>query len=184
MNHDNRRAVLLAAAAVLAACGDPFDPILTPVPPAADVELVDFVGGDLVDPAAFDMLSRSPVRTDQTNGWDFLFIVDETDGPQLIPRGALLDIETEAGLQVEDEPFDGIDDVPDDDYVTDGPVPIEVGTVLAMISRTNPTFSIRCRLYGKAVVTAIDGSPARLSMTVVVNPNCEERDVEVSEDDE
>lgn len=175
VNHHLRLIALLAAAASVGACSDPFEPFLTPIPPAQEAELVDFEEGALVDPSAFDMFTGNVVRTDQTNSWDFLFVVDATAGPALLPRAGLLGGESTAGLQHSAEAFEVIADAPDAGYTMDALVPIEVGDVVIMVSRRNPQLSVRCRVYGKLEVLSIEGSPAVARINVVINPNCERR---------
>lgn len=184
VNHHLRRITLLAVAASAAACGDPFEPFLTPIPPAQEIELIDFDDGALVDPAALDMFTGNPVRTDQTNGWDFLFVVDDTEGPALLPRAGLLGGESEAGLQHSAETFELLADAPDSDYTMDAPVPIEPGDVVIMVSRRNPQLRARCRVYGKLEVLSIEGTPAVVRMNVVINPNCERRELIDEEEEE
>ena len=184
VNHHLRLVTLLAVAASAAACGDPFEPFLTPIPPAQEIELVDFDDGALVDPAALDMFTGNPVRTDQTNGWDFLFVVDDTEGPALLPRAGLLGGESEAGLQHSAETFEVLADAPDSDYTMDALVPIEPGDVVIMVSRRNPQLLARCRVYGKLEVLSIEGTPAVVRMNVVINPNCERRELIDDEEEE
>lgn len=186
MIHHLRRSLLiglLGASALGAACGDPFEPILTPIPEPRETSLVDFEQGDLIDPSAFDMFNGAAVRTDQTNGWDFLFVVDETLGPTLLPRNGLLDEESTAGLQLAEVPFAALEEAPESGYVMDEPVPVDVGDVLVVVSRRNPSVSVRCRVFGKLEVLSIEGSPAVATLDVVINPNCERRAL-VQEDEE
>lgn len=174
---------MLAAAVSAGACGDPFEPFLTPIPDAQEAELIDFREGALVDPSAYDMFTGNVVRTDQTNGWDFLFVVDETLGPSFLPRSGLLGDDSTAGLQHSDEAFEVLADAPGDGYTMDEPVPIEPGDVLIMVSRRNPQVSVRCRVYGKLEVLSIEGSPAAVRINAVINPNCERREL-IDEDED
>lgn len=183
VNHHLRLIALLAAVASAGACSDPFEPFLTPIPPAQEIELVDFEQGALVDPAAFDMFSGNPVRTDQTNGWDFLFVVDDAAGPALLPRAGLLGGESEAGLQHSGEAFEVLADAPDSDYTMDAPLPVAPGGVVVMVSRRNPQLVARCRVYGKLEVLSIEGTPAVARIRVVINPNCERREL-IDEDED
>jgi len=174
---DLRPIFLLVVCALTAACGDPFQPILTPIPDARETTLIDFVSGDLVDPAAYDMFTGNAVRTDQTNAWDFVFLIDAELGPVLVPRSEVLDEESEAGLQVADQGFDTLDEAPAEGYTTDVRVPISEGMVFTMISRKSPQTSVRCRLFGKIEVESIEGTPAQVTLNAVVNPNCERREL-------
>ena len=177
MIRDLRLIFLFTACALTATCGDPFEPILTPIPDARETTLIDFEGGDLVDPAAYDMFTGNAVRTDQTNAWDFVFRVDADLGPVLVPRSDVLDEESSAGLQVADQAFDTLDEAPGDGYTTDAPVPVSEGMVFTVISRRSPQTSIRCRLFGKIEIQSISGTPVQLTVNAVVNPNCERREL-------
>jgi hypothetical protein len=177
VNHDFKLCLLAGLVAATAGCSDACEPILTPLPAIREVELIDFEGGDLVDPAAFDVLVASAVRTDQTNSWDFLFVIDDALGPVLLPRGGLLDQESTSGIQLDTRAFGDIERVPSDGYSTQDAIPIAPGTVVTMVSRPNPNFTVRCRLYGKLEVLSIEGTPARATFRFVVNPNCERRRV-------
>ena len=184
MIHASRLCLLLALCGAAATCGDPFEPILTPVPEPREADLVDFEEGDLVDPAAYDMYTGNAVRTDLSNGWDFVFVVDGEAGPTFVPRSAFLGGESTAGLQQDDRAFDTIEEAPEADYVTDAPVPVAAGDVLTLISRRSESVSVRCRLFGKLEVLTIEGTPATATVRVVVNPNCERRHlVEPEEED-
>jgi hypothetical protein len=164
--------------APLAACGDPFEPILTLVPQPAEADLHDFVSGSLLDPSAFDLFNMAPVRTDLSSGWDLLFSVDPALGPTLVVRGAVLGEESDAGIQLSSSEFDTLTEAPENDYTEDAPVAIAVGDVLAVRSRQSTAISFRCRVFGKIEILAIEGTPAVATIRFVVNPNCEQRDVE------
>lgn len=174
---DLRLIFLFTACALTTVCGDPFQPILSAIPDARETMLIDFEGGDLVDPAAYDMFTGSAVRTDQTNAWDFVFRLDADLGPVLVPRSDFLDEESTAGLQEADLPFETLDEAPADGYTTDVPVPIREGMVFTVISRKSPQTSVRCRLFGKLEVKSIEGTPAQVTLNAVVNPNCERREL-------
>jgi len=173
-----RLATLLVLVLQITACGDPFEPILAPVPEPEEVQLNDFTDGSLLDPAAFDLFSVSAVRTDLSTSWDFVFAVDPVLGPTLQAREAVLGLDSDAGFQDPGEEFEAVTSVPEGGYAGSAPLPVTVGTVLAMRSRRNPGFSTRCRVYGKLEVVSIEGAPAVATIRHVVNPNCERRDVE------
>lgn len=168
----------LMLVAPLAACGDPFEPILTLVPEPAEADLHDFVNGSLLDPSAFDLFNAAPVRTDLSSGWDLLFSVDPALGPTLMARGLVLGDDSDAGIQSSQSEFDDLTEAPDDDYIDDAPVPVSAGDVLVVRSRQSTAISFRCRVFGKIEVLAIEGTPAVATIRYVVNPNCEQRGVE------
>ena len=168
----------LLLVAPLTACGDAFEPIFVLVPQPAEADLHDFVSSSLLDPSAFDLFARGAIRTDQITTWDFLFVVDPALGPTLVGRGAALDSESDAGIQLMSFEFDDLTEAPDNDYIVDQPVPVSVGDVFAVRSRQSSSISFRCRLFGKMEILAIEGSPAVATVRFVVNPNCEQRGVE------
>jgi len=172
--------LLLIVAA--ASCGDPFEPILTPVPDPEEVVLHDFDTGSLLDPAAFDMFNRSAVRTDQSNAWDFVFLVDSENGPTLRARESILGLESDAGLQTSDSEFDLLAKAPENGYTTNEPVSIAVGSVFTVRSRQTLSFRTRCRVFGKLEIISIEGTPATVTFRFVINPNCEQRDIEPEEE--
>lgn len=175
---------IVVAAAALAACGDPYEPILTPNPPSAtEVALYDFLTGSLQDPAAFDLIFRQPVRTDRSYGWDFVFLIDPESGPSVRTRGGFLDEPDEAGVQVVDQGFDELRSAPEDGYVQEEAVGIAPGDVFVVRSRKDPAYgSIRCRYYGKFEVLEIDPDGSRLTVRHLINPNCERRELEPGEE--
>ena len=179
------RGVVATAMLIVAisACGDSTEPILLPLPEEGEeVELTDFISGSLVDPSAFDLITRSVIRTDQYSGWDFVFFLDETDGPVLVSRGAYTeDEDNEAGMQVVLSSFDGLVAAPEDGYVVLDPVPISVGDVFVTRSRQDQNFGgLRCRYFGKFEIETIDETEGTLTLIHLVNPNCENRNLDPS----
>lgn len=164
--------------ASLTACGDPFEPVFVLVPQPEEVDLHDFVSSSLLDPSAFDLFSRGPIRTDQLTTWDFLFVVDPVLGPTLQARGGVVESESDAGIQLSTFEFDDLTEAPNENYTVDAPVPVSVGDVLAIRSRQSRSISFRCRVYGKMEILAIEGGPAVATIRFVINPNCEQRGVE------
>jgi hypothetical protein len=177
---------LLATAAVLmagSACGDSTEPLLLPLPEEGEaVELTDFNDGSLLEPSAFDLITSNVIRTDQDPGWDFVFYLDETEGPVLVSRGLYTeDEEYESGLQVVLSGFEDLKEAPGDGYSVLDPVPISVDDVVVTRSRQDLTYgSLRCRYYGKFSIDAIDEVEGTLTLTHLVNPNCENRNLDPS----
>ena len=174
------RLSLLASVAflsvVLAACEDPFAPRLQPVPeePSTAV-LFDFETSELRSPSAFDVVSRREVRTDQTAGWDFLL---GRDGGQFEfrPRNVVLGGNSTAGLQAFDGTFEELRMAPEEGYVTDEVVPIEVGDVFAARSRQEGGgFGIGCLRFLKLEVTALEPAEGSATIRYLGNPNCGRR---------
>jgi len=166
-----------ASALTLFGCGSSTEPILVPVPDeAGEATLFDVVTGDILDPAAFDVLSGSAVRTDQFSGWDFLFQVAEDGTTLLWPRPAVIGEGEDAGLRPIATTFDALREAPETGYTTFDSLPVAAGNVFAVRSRRDPIYgSIRCRRYAKLEVLGIDEAEGTIEFQYLVNPNCEKR---------
>lgn len=182
MTYPGRLTVQLLIIATVASCSDPFEPFLTPVPAPEEIVLHDFKTGDLLDPAAFDLFNRSAIRTDQSTSWDFVFAVDPVLGPTLQARGSVVGEESDAGIQPSDLEFDVLIMAPESGYTKSEPVPIAEGLVLVVRSRQTLAFRTRCRVYGKLEIMSIEGTPTTATIRYVINPNCEQRNIEPEEE--
>lgn len=182
MTYPGRLTVQLLIIATVASCGDSFEPFFTLVPAPEEVVLHDFMTGDLLDPAAFDLFNRSAIRTDQSTSWDFVFAVDPVLGPTLEPRGSVVGVESDAGIQPSSVEFDLLTMAPEGGYTKSESVPIAEGMVLVVRSRQTLAFTTRCRVYGKLEIVSIEGTPAMTTIRYVVNPNCEQRNLEPEEE--
>lgn len=178
MIYPGRLTASLLLVAVAAGCSDPFEPFLIPVSGPEEVVLHDFITGSLLDPAAFDLFSRVAVRTDQSTAWDFVFAMDPGLGPTLQARESVVGVESTAGIQDSNSEFDLLILAPAEDYTQSEPVPIAVGSVLVVRSRQSSALRARCRVFGKLEILSIEGSPAAATIKYVVNPNCEQQNIE------
>lgn len=172
-------ALALAVGALAAAgCEDPFAGLRQPVPEVpSEATIVDFREGPFREPSAFDFVFLQRVRVDLSPNWDVLFEIDESGDPRLLPFGAVAEEDSEAGLQVVDETFEGLTEVPSDGYVQEEPVPIGEGDVLAVVSRTDPGSGFLCRHFAKVEILEIDFDERSLTFRYLVNPNCETREI-------
>jgi hypothetical protein len=146
--------------------------------------LYDLVNGPVDRPSALNVVSgratgipRS-VRVDVADAWDVAFAVID-DEPVLLPRGWFEGIEPSSGILVLEEGFETITSLPDDSeaYETEEAVPITIGTVYAIRSRSDPSLSLPCHIYAKVVVDSIGGDPARALYRALWNPNCDDTNV-------
>ena len=170
-----KKFLIIAALSIVAAgCGSSNEPTTVPLPSEpSESELVNFSGDDLLDPSAFDILDAANARTDQVPGWDFVFQVGP-DTTTLRPRSDVTTDSAASGLQHVPVSFEELNQAPSDGYITDEPVPIQVGDVLAGRSRRDPIFSVRCLRYGKFEVLEIDVTAGTVQLLHLVNPNCEQ----------
>ena len=169
----------MAAASVLliSGCGESLDQILIPIPDESEqATLVDFSGGDLTQPSAFDILSEDVVRTDQSAGWDFVLELLPDDTPVLWPRSGLVEDDSDSGIYMSSNTFDGLTEAPETGYVQTEFVIVQEGDVLAVRSRRDPVFgNIRCRRFAKIEILAVDSAEGTATFRFLVNPNCEKR---------
>jgi len=172
----NRRTVIAAIALALAACTDPLQGLRTALPDApSEVTLSDFGSPALGSPSAFDMLGVQAVRVDLSNAWDFLFFITSGGQAEIRPRGNVIEGTSEAGVQLLSQSFDAVMEDPMTGYVKDAPVPVAVGDVLAVVSRRNPAFTtLRCRVFAKIEIEAIDLAAGTMKLRHFINPNCED----------
>lgn len=166
--------VLLVFAA--AGCDDPFAASLGPVPEQPVEALVaDFASSELREAPAFDFVNQASVRTDVTAEWDFLYRVEPDGSPVMVPRGVIIEGETQAGVQVVSESFTGLEQAPAGDYTVDAPVEVAEGDVVAVRTRQDPSLSLQCRRYVKMEIQDVDMDVGVLRFRYLRNPNCEQR---------
>lgn len=167
---------LIALGLLLAGCEDPFAPTRQPVPDeAATTTLFDFQTSGLRDPSAFDVIGRRAIRIDQSSGWDFL-VAATGDGHEFRPRSLVLDVTAASGLQRFDGTFEELRVAPEGGYVTDAPVPVEVGAVYAARSRQDPGIrGFSCLRFLKLEVVSVDEPAGAVSIRHIGNPNCGRR---------
>lgn len=165
---------LLAAtwmAMSLPGCGSSVVGVPVPEEPG-EATLADFRTGPLVEPSAFSWIVLSTVRTDQSGQWDFAFALEADSTAQLFPRASVLDQPSTAGLQIVPVSFDNLIRVPETGYITDEPVTVQVGDVLAAVSRRQ-CGSLNFVRFGKLEILDIDLIRGRLTFKQLANPNCE-----------
>ncbi len=162
-----------AIAWTLSGCGS--TPFGLPVPDEpSEATLTDFFVGPLTAPSAFSLILLRAVRTDQTQEWDFVFALEDQGVAELFPRGAVLERPSTAGLQLVAESFEELTEAPEFGYVTDAPVAVQVGDVLAAVSQRR-CGSFSRRRFGKLEILAIDRERGEVTFKWLANPNCEIR---------
>lgn len=160
----------------VAGCEDSFGPNFGPVPETpVEATVADFSSSDLRDASAFDLAGQRPVRTDVDPGWDFLYRVEPSGSPVMVPRGVVIEGETQAGVQVVSESFTGLEQAPAAGYAVDAPVEVAEGDVVAVRTRQDPSLNIQCRRYVKMEILDVDMDLGILRFRFLRNPNCEQR---------
>lgn len=166
-----RRTLAIAAFVALAACSD------TQLPDAVFVNTVDtltvgsLAGLPVHVPAAYSIPDDRVVRTDQSSAFDFAYLAR---GGQrlLVPLAAVgLGARTSnPGVQASGLGFDALVTPPNDGYLTDDSLAVNVGDVIVARSR------IACFLgvpqYAKLQVLSFDDAAGTMTFRVVANVNC------------
>lgn len=161
--------------ALLSACDNPLA-----LPPPSFENRVDTVtifaltGTPIQQPSAYDIINRTPARTDRAQAFDFAFDLDSAGRAVLLPTRAL-GLTAQAGIAVQTAPFDSVVRAPDEGFVEDSIVRIREGDVFVGRSRVSPE---QCALlgslprYGKFRVLTVDPSARAVTFELLVNANC------------
>lgn len=172
---------LFVAFALAAGCGDPLGLPAATVENRLDtlVSLYALSGTPVTSPSAYVIAFRSTIRSDQsTSGFDFVFDIDSTGQPVLVPTGALK-LGRASGLHVTTTPFDSILIAPRTPYQLDSAVAIDSNSVVLMHSRPlTCSFGITSIYYAKLHVLAIDTAARRVDFEILTNINCGYRGLE------
>ncbi len=170
----------VAALFAAAACGEDIT-----IPPATIPNVVDTItlaavtGTPVAQPSAFDLVSNLVVRTDLQQPFDMLFDISPS-GSNIFKPALLVGLVNEAGLLPSSLPFDSITTAPEEDYVSDAPLPVQLGSTFIGQSRLS---SQNCSLgtlprYGKFHVLAIDTDARTVTLELLVDENCGYRNLE------
>lgn len=169
---------LLAAAALLAACGNNTGLGNANIPNTVDtVSLYALDGTPITSPSAYVIKGRSVVRTDQVSAIDFAFNITAAGQAVLLPTGAV-GLGKASGVLVQHVPFASITTPPTTPFVDSLPVPVDSGTVAVVRSRPVSDFCGVVFYYGKLEVLAIDTTARRIDLQILVDQNCGFRGLE------
>lgn len=172
--------VVAVGLCVWSACDGATGPTFAPVPEeAGEATLSDFETASPRTATAFDAVAARPARPAQTSAWDFVFAIGSDGSPELRPRGVIVGEErgTRPGLQVVDRSFSDLQTAPDQGYVTDAPVEVGAGDVLAGRSRQDPSFGINCPHFYKLEIVEVDREEGSVTFRHLVNPACSRRNL-------
>jgi hypothetical protein len=147
------------------------------LPAATDANVVDTVslwalGGTALSlPSAYQISTKSTVRTDRSSSFDFAFNVDTLGRPVFLPTGAL-GLGVGSGLQHTNLAFDAITAPPGDTYTSDSAFVFDTGTVTVVRSRPGCSLGSTIFYYAKLKVLAYDAVARRVDFEILVNANC------------
>lgn len=177
--------ILGCVGAGAAACGNPFQ-----LQPAGQnfvdtlVSIYALSGTPVSQPSAYSIFSRSPVRTDLGQPFDFAFDIDSSGEARLFVPGALK-LSKVSGLQISALQYDSIKIAPTAGFKTDSAVVVHENSVLLAFTATTPcvsTLGISSPWYAKLHVLAIDTTSApngrRIDFEILSDLNCGYRGLE------
>jgi len=162
-------------AVATSACSDDFG-----LPPATVENRVDTTtlhaldGTSILLPSAYDVVVRSPVRTDLGEAFDFAFNITPQGTAQVLPAG-MMGFAPQAGIAPMTAEFDAIVEAPDEGYVRDSAVAIQVGSVFVAQSRSASALCVflgALPRYGKFRVLALDPVERSVQLEALVDVNC------------
>jgi hypothetical protein len=169
----------LALALGAPACSDSILPAPIYTNSVDTVSLYALDGTPVATQSGYSVVSRSPVRTDLTSTFDFVFNFDTLGRAVLIPAPAL-HVGGSAGLQaVPTATFEGLRIAPGGLYITDREVVVVAGSLLVARSRLvtcNPLGNLYH--YAKIGVIDVDLTAKRIRFAVLANINCGYRSLE------
>ncbi|MBA2292853.1 MAG: hypothetical protein H0W15_10415 [Gemmatimonadales bacterium] len=162
----------------LAACNDNQLPLASIDNVVDTVTLGALVGADITIPAAYSIPEARTIRTDQSAGFDFAYLVVGSRSV-LVPLAGLglNGGSTPPGLQRSNESFANLKSAPSNGYLVTDSLDIAAGDVFAARSR------IVCFLgvpqYAKLRVIDFDAARRTVRLEVLANTNCGYRGLEV-----
>ena len=143
-------------------------------------------------PAAFDIIepTAGPVRVEDrgvTGGWDFA-LTGGVDGEplRLTPFGAVLDVNSQAGIAVVPElSFDEIELAPSDTtrYVTRTSAAVDADSAYVVRSRAISSAGGGCIKFAKLELLEVDPVAGTVRLVALGNPNCNDRSLVPTEDE-
>lgn len=162
----------------LAACNDNQLPLASIDNVVDTVTLGALVGADVTIPAAYSIPEARTIRTDQSAGFDFAYLLVGSRSV-LVPLAGLglNGGSTPPGLQRSSETFANLTTAPSNGYLVTDSLDIAAGDVFAARSR------IICFLgvpqYAKLRVIDFDAARRTVRLEVLANTNCGYRSLEV-----
>jgi hypothetical protein len=170
----------VAALFAAAACGENIT-----IPPATIPNVVDTItlaavtGTPVAQPSAYDMVNKLVVHTTVQQPFDMVFDINPS-GSTIFEPALLVHLENEAGLLPSSLPFDSITTAPEEDYVSEAPLPVQLGSTFigqSRLSNQNCTLGSLPR-YAKFHVLEIDTDARTVTLELLVNQNCAYRSLE------
>ena len=171
------RSLVVTALLLSAACDDNQLPLASIDNVVDTVTLGALVGADIAIPSAYSIPDARTVRTDQSAGFDFAYIMVGARRA-LVPLAGLgiAGNGTQPGLQIRTETFANLKSAPSNGYLTVDSVDVVAGDVLAARSRV--TCYLGVPQYAKLRVIDFNDVQKTVRLEVLANTNCGYRSLE------
>lgn len=161
-------------AALMIACGDPYPLARPTVENVVDTITLGALHFTAVTvPSAYSLSISVPIRTDLSSNYDFVYDIDSTLGPVLLPAqltGVYYPSVTNPGILRATTAFDSIKIAPSNGYKVDQPFTVDSGDVF--IARSLIRCSNGVPEYGKLQILAVDSVAHTVQFQIMVNNNC------------
>jgi len=174
--------ILFAAmgASLLGACDDNLAlPNATAENVVDTIQLFALRGTAISQPSGYHLPTRQVVRTDAP-GFDIAFDFDDAGVPTIYPAGAF-GLPREPGLLKVNTTFDEVTSAPNVDFIDHIGLATPVGTVFVAQSGLYGgdcgNLSGALPRYGKFRVLSVDTTTRSITLEVLVNVNCGDRDL-------
>jgi hypothetical protein len=169
--------LLLAAAALVAACGGETDLAPASIPNVVDTVTMGALNSSpLTVPSGYSVADGNAVRTDVTAAFDFAYDVDAT-GQHVFLTLEVMGLGNTSGsgpgMQFTSQPFELVSQAPTNNYITNDTIVVDSGAVLILRSRII-CGGLGVPLYGKLQILSIDDTPGNRQVTfqALSNENC------------
>jgi hypothetical protein len=157
------------------ACGDSNDlPDATLTNVERTETLYSLVGTPVATPSGYSLDGGRPIRTDQTDAFDFAYNIQPDGSHVFIPRAGFgIDTTNTAnpGFQRRTESFEAITSAPSDGYVSDTLTPIAVGERYVVRGRIT-CLSLGVPKYAKLEVLSFDETAKTVNFRILIDDNC------------
>jgi len=160
----------------LGGCGDALSLL-----PASQENKVDTVvvfaanGTGITQPSGYSIVSRSRIRLDQGNTFDFIYYINSEGRHFFLPVAAIASTGRttgNAGFQKTDTPFEDILIAQQLGYITNDSIPITPGQTFYARSTVSQACDLGIPFYAKVQVLSIDDVHRGVSFRILSNVNC------------
>lgn len=177
-----RPSALLAAAALVVACGDPLEPTAQGPNITLSGTVYALSGSPASYPSAFNTTFQTIQRADGQFNWDVAFDIDDQGRVLAYPVraiGGAFAASRQVGIQLATRQFDSLTRAPNDGYVTDSAVVITPpGGIVIQVVSALCQFQFSSVIHAKLFVESVDVAGRKMTVKGLVNPNCGFRSLE------